>query len=176
MAGRVLNTGAASRPRALRGFGATRFLSNRTQRHGQQSIFRRRCLRAAGCDRDRASGGGRLRLGCAHRLHHGRAAAGAGEGAGLVSGYLTGSQAAGRTPLPPKAELSWWYQFYFATERGRLGYEANRKEFARLIGRHRRRRRLTISAKPPASDCPATFVHCSTLTEEAPNSPAKDNS
>jgi len=50
-----------------------------------------------------------------------------------VSGYLIGSQAANKAPLPPKAELSWWYQFYFATERGRLGYEANRSEFAKLI-------------------------------------------
>jgi len=50
-----------------------------------------------------------------------------------VSGYLIGSQAANAAPLPPRAELSWWYQFYFATERGRLGYELNRQEFARLI-------------------------------------------
>lgn len=50
-----------------------------------------------------------------------------------VSGYLIGSQEAGKKPLPPKAELAWWYQFYFATNRGRLGYEANRKEFSRLI-------------------------------------------
>ncbi|WP_116092496.1 alpha/beta fold hydrolase [Sphingomonas crusticola] len=50
-----------------------------------------------------------------------------------VSGYLIGSQAANAKPLPPKAELSWWYQFYFATERGRAGYAANRHEFAKLI-------------------------------------------
>jgi pimeloyl-ACP methyl ester carboxylesterase len=50
-----------------------------------------------------------------------------------VSGYLIGSQAAGKQPLPPEAELQWWYQFYFATERGRLGYDKNRREFARLI-------------------------------------------
>ena len=50
-----------------------------------------------------------------------------------VSGYLIGSQVAGRQPLPPDAELQWWYQFYFATERGRLGYEKNRADFARLI-------------------------------------------
>jgi pimeloyl-ACP methyl ester carboxylesterase len=50
-----------------------------------------------------------------------------------VSGYLIGSQEAGRAPLPPKAELSWWYQFCFATSRGRAGYEANRRDFARLI-------------------------------------------
>ena len=52
-----------------------------------------------------------------------------------VSGYLIGNQEAGKKPLPPKAELSWWYQFYFATNRGRAGYDANRTEFARLIWR-----------------------------------------
>jgi pimeloyl-ACP methyl ester carboxylesterase len=50
-----------------------------------------------------------------------------------VSGYLIGSQAAGKQPLPPQAELQWWYQFYFATERGRLGYEKNRDDFNKLI-------------------------------------------
>jgi len=52
-----------------------------------------------------------------------------------VSGYLIGSQAAGRSPLAPEAELQWWYQFYFATERGRAGYEQHRREFGRLIWR-----------------------------------------
>ena len=50
-----------------------------------------------------------------------------------VSGYLIGSQASGRNPLPPAAEYQWWYQFYFATERGRLGYDKNRDDFAKLI-------------------------------------------
>ena len=50
-----------------------------------------------------------------------------------VSGYLIGSQAAGKMPLPPKAELEWWYQFYFATERGKAGYEKYRREFSKLI-------------------------------------------
>jgi pimeloyl-ACP methyl ester carboxylesterase len=50
-----------------------------------------------------------------------------------VSGYLIGSQEAGKAPLPPAAELQWWYQFYFATERGRLGYEKNTHDFAKLI-------------------------------------------
>ncbi|AAQ59169.1 alpha/beta fold hydrolase [Chromobacterium violaceum] len=50
-----------------------------------------------------------------------------------VSGYLIGSQEAGKQPLPPKAELQWWYQFYFATERGRAGYDKNHRDFARLI-------------------------------------------
>ncbi|KRC79142.1 alpha/beta fold hydrolase [Sphingomonas sp. Root241] len=52
-----------------------------------------------------------------------------------VSGYLIGSQQAGKQPLPPEAELQWWYQFYFATERGRLGYEKDRRAFNRLIWR-----------------------------------------
>jgi pimeloyl-ACP methyl ester carboxylesterase len=50
-----------------------------------------------------------------------------------VSGYLIGSQEAGKMPLPPGAELQWWYQFYFATERGREGYDKNRHDFAKLI-------------------------------------------
>jgi pimeloyl-ACP methyl ester carboxylesterase len=50
-----------------------------------------------------------------------------------VSGYLIGSQQANMTPLPPKAELQWWYQFYFATERGRAGYDKYRHDFGKLI-------------------------------------------
>ena len=50
-----------------------------------------------------------------------------------VSGYLIGSQEAGKMPLPPKAELQWWYQYYFATERGRAGYDKYRRDFSKLI-------------------------------------------
>ena len=50
-----------------------------------------------------------------------------------VSGYLIGNQASGRVPLPPKDEYAWWYQFYFATERGRAGYDKYRRDFAKLI-------------------------------------------
>jgi pimeloyl-ACP methyl ester carboxylesterase len=52
-----------------------------------------------------------------------------------VSGYLIGSQEAGKRPLPPEAELQWWYQYYFATERGRAGYDEYRRDFAKLIWR-----------------------------------------
>jgi pimeloyl-ACP methyl ester carboxylesterase len=52
-----------------------------------------------------------------------------------VSGYLIGSQEAGQVPLPPEAELQWWYQYYFATERGRAGYDKYRRDFAKLIWR-----------------------------------------
>ena len=54
-----------------------------------------------------------------------------------VSGYLIGSQDAGKLPLPPRAELEWWYQYYFATERGRAGYDKYRRDFAKLIWRAR---------------------------------------
>ncbi|HET6554766.1 MAG TPA: alpha/beta fold hydrolase [Dyella sp.] len=50
-----------------------------------------------------------------------------------VSGYLIGSQALNRAPLPPKAELQWWYQYYFSTERGEVGYAKYTHDFARLI-------------------------------------------
>ena len=50
-----------------------------------------------------------------------------------VSGYLIGGQEANRMPLPPKAEYQWWYQYYFATERGALGYDKYRREFGKLI-------------------------------------------
>jgi hypothetical protein len=50
-----------------------------------------------------------------------------------VSGYLIGGQEAGKAPLPPAAELQWWYQYYFATERGRAGYDKYRHDFAKLI-------------------------------------------
>jgi len=50
-----------------------------------------------------------------------------------VSGYLIGGQKANANPLPPKAELAWWYQFYFATERGRAGYDKYRHDFSKLI-------------------------------------------
>ena len=52
-----------------------------------------------------------------------------------VSGYLIGSQASGKVPLPPAAELQWWYQYYFATERGRDGYDKYRRDFSKLIWR-----------------------------------------
>lgn len=50
-----------------------------------------------------------------------------------MSGYLIGSQVSGKVPLSPKAELQWWYQYYFATERGPAGYDQYRHDFAKLI-------------------------------------------
>jgi len=50
-----------------------------------------------------------------------------------VSGYLIGSRKANEKPLPPEVEWGWWYQYYFSTERGRLGYSEYRREFNKLI-------------------------------------------
>jgi pimeloyl-ACP methyl ester carboxylesterase len=73
-----------------------------------------------------------------------------------VSGYLIASQASGRTPLPPAAELAWWYQFYFATDRGRDGYARNRRDFARLIWR---------TASPMWAFDEATFARSATALD-----------
>ena len=119
----------------LRGYGATRFLSADTPRNGQQSVFATDAialLDALGIQRTVVAGcdwGARTACILA-ALWPERV-----EALVSVSGYLIGSQQANSMPLPPKAELAWWYQFYFATERGRLGYAANRSDFARLIWR-----------------------------------------
>ena len=76
-----------------------------------------------------------------------------------VSGYLIGSQEAGKMPLPPKAELQWWYQFYFATERGRAGYEKYTPRFRQAdlatgIAEMALRRRHVRSQRGVASTIP----------------------
>ncbi len=117
----------------LRGYGTTRFLSADTPRNGQQSVVAVdiialmdaldiRTATVAGCDWG-------ARTACIMAaLWPERVNA-----LVSVSGYLIGSRAAGKVPLPPPAELQWWYQYYFATERGRAGYEKNRHDFAKLI-------------------------------------------
>lgn len=117
----------------LRGYGTTRFLSADTPRNGQQAVFaldvialmdalKIRQATIGGCD------WGARTANIVAALWPERCNAMV-----SVSGYLIGSQEANRMPLPPKAELAWWYQYYFATDRGRAGYEKNRNEFARLI-------------------------------------------
>lgn len=117
----------------LRGYGSTRFLSAETPRNGQQSVFAAdviALLDALGIQRTIVAGcdwGARSACILA-ALWPERVTA-----LVSVSGYLISSQRGNSMPLAPKAELAWWYQFYFATERGRLGYQANRSDFARLI-------------------------------------------
>jgi len=117
----------------LRGYGTTRFLSSDTLRNGQQSVIALDIIALmdalkiekaiiAGCD------WGARTANIVAALWPERCKAMV-----SVSGYLIGSQEIGKMPLPPKAELQWWYQYYFATERGRVGYDKNRQEFAKLI-------------------------------------------
>jgi pimeloyl-ACP methyl ester carboxylesterase len=117
----------------LRGYGATRFLSPETARTGQQAVLAVDLLAVMDALRiARAILGG---FDWGARTANVVAALWPERCTALVSvsGYLIGSQAAGQRPLPPAAELQWWYQFYFATERGRTGYGQYRQEFARLI-------------------------------------------
>ncbi len=117
----------------LRGYGTTRFRSTEAVRNGQQAVVAvdiMALMDALGIERAVLAGfdWGARTANVIAALWPERCKAMV-----SVSGYLIGSQAANRAPLPPAAELQWWYQFYFATERGRLGYEANRNDFAKLI-------------------------------------------
>jgi pimeloyl-ACP methyl ester carboxylesterase len=117
----------------LRGYGTTTFLSNETIRNGQQSVLAIDILAlmdALKIEKAIIAGfdwGARSACIIA-ALWPERCKA-----LVSVSGYLIGNHAAGKIPLNPKAELQWWYQFYFATERGRNGYDKNRDAFAKLI-------------------------------------------
>jgi pimeloyl-ACP methyl ester carboxylesterase len=119
----------------LRGYGSTRFLSTDTPRNGQQSVVAVDIIALMDALKiDKAILGGfdwgARTVDIIAALWPQRVKA-----IVSVSGYLIGNQAAGKAPLPPKAELQWWYQFYFATERGQAGYEANRHDFNKLIWR-----------------------------------------
>jgi pimeloyl-ACP methyl ester carboxylesterase len=117
----------------IRGYGTTRFLSADTFRNGQPSAVALDMIAlmdALGIAKATLAGfdWGARTANIMAALWPERC-----KGMVSVSGYLIGSQQAGKVPLPPRAELQWWYQFYFATERGRAGYEKNRNEFNRLI-------------------------------------------
>jgi pimeloyl-ACP methyl ester carboxylesterase len=117
----------------LRGYGTTRFLSAYTARNGQQSVVAVDAIAlmdALKIERAIVAGfdWGARTAAIMAALWPERVKA-----LVSVSGYLIGNVKAGQLPLPPRAELQWWYQYYFATERGRLGYERNRREFAKLI-------------------------------------------
>ena len=117
----------------LRGYGTTRFLSGSTPRNGQQSALAVDIIALMdGLKIEKATlagfDWGARTVNIIAALWPERCKAMV-----SVSGYLIGSQEANRMPLPPKAELEWWYQFYFATERGRAGYEKYRREFSKLI-------------------------------------------
>jgi pimeloyl-ACP methyl ester carboxylesterase len=117
----------------LRGYGATRFLSNETARNGQQAVFAMDIIALMDALKiEKAILGG---FDWGARTANIIAALWPERCKALVSvsGYLIGSPEANQPPLPPKAELAWWYQFYFATARGQAGYAEYRDDFARLI-------------------------------------------
>lgn len=117
----------------LRGYGTTRFLSSETFHNGQQSAIAVDIIALMDALKiDRAIIGG---FDWGARTANIMAALWPERCKALVSvsGYLIGSREAGKMPLPPQAELQWWYQFYFATERGKLGYEQYRHDFNKLI-------------------------------------------
>ena len=118
---------------SLRGYGTTRFLSGDTFRNGQQSVIAVDIIALMDALRIEQAILGGFDWGA--RTADIIAAIFPERCKGLVSvsGYLIGSQQAGQVPLPPPAELQWWYQYYFATERGRAGYERYRRDFAKLI-------------------------------------------
>jgi len=117
----------------LRGYGSTRFLSNDTFRNGQPSVVALDAIALMDALKIQKATFGGFDWGA--RTANIVAALWPERCNAMVSvsGYLIGSQESGRMPLPPKAELEWWYQFYFATERGRAGYDKYRHDFAKLI-------------------------------------------
>jgi pimeloyl-ACP methyl ester carboxylesterase len=117
----------------VRGYGTTRFLSSDTVRNGQQSVVALDVIALMDALKIQKATIGGFDWGARSAdivaaLWPERCKA-----LVSVSGYLIGSQEAGKAPLPPKAELQWWYQYYFATDRGRDGYEKYRHDFSKLI-------------------------------------------
>jgi pimeloyl-ACP methyl ester carboxylesterase len=117
----------------LRGYGPTRFLSTDTFRNGQQSALAVDVIAlmdALKIEKAILAGfdWGARTADIVAALWPERCKA-----LVSVSGYLIGNRDAGKLPLPPRAELEWWYQYYFATERGRAGYDKYRRDFAKLI-------------------------------------------
>src|SRR4051812_10705682 len=117
----------------LRGYGTTRFLSSDAVRNGQQSVVAVDVIAlmdALKLEKPIIAGfdWGARTADIIAALWPDRC-----KGLVAVSGYLIGNREAGKMPLSPRDELAWWYQFYFATERGRAGYDANRHDFAKLI-------------------------------------------
>jgi pimeloyl-ACP methyl ester carboxylesterase len=119
----------------VRGYGTTRFLSSDTARNGQQAVVAVDVINLMDALKIQKAviGGfdwGARSANIVAALWPERCKA-----LVSVSGYLIGSQEAGKTPLPPQAELQWWYQYYFATDRGRDGYDKYRHDFSKLIWR-----------------------------------------
>ena len=117
----------------LRGYGTTRFLSSETFRNGQQAVVALDVIALMDSLKIQKAiiGGfdwGSRTADIVAAIWPERCKA-----LVAVSGYLITNLKANLLPLPPQAELAWWYQYYFAIERGRLGYSENRHDFNKLI-------------------------------------------
>ncbi len=117
----------------LRGYGTTVFLSDKTFRNGQQAALAVDIINLMDALKIKSAviagfdwGARTANIIAALWPERCRAMV-------SVSGYLIGSQEANKKPLPPAAELQWWYQYYFATDRGRAGYDMYRNDFSKLI-------------------------------------------
>jgi len=117
----------------LRGYGSTRFLSGRTMRSGQPSAVAVDTIALMDALKIENATIGGFDWGARTACIIGALWPERCKAMVSVSGYLIGGQQAGKLPLPPRAELQWWYQFYFATDRGRDGYDKYRHDFAKLI-------------------------------------------
>jgi pimeloyl-ACP methyl ester carboxylesterase len=117
----------------LRGYGTTSFLSNETFRNGQPAAVAADIV--ALMDALKIETATLAGFDWGARTANIIAAAFPGRCKAMVSisGYLVSGQESGKMPLLPSAELQWWYQFYFATERGKQGYEKYRHDFSKLI-------------------------------------------
>jgi pimeloyl-ACP methyl ester carboxylesterase len=117
----------------LRGYGTTEFLSSETIRNGQQAVIAVDIINLMDALHIKTAIIGGFDWGARTANIIGALWPDRCKAMVSVSGYLIGSQEANKSPLPPAAELQWWYQYYFATERGSEGYEKYRNDFAKLI-------------------------------------------
>ncbi|MEW2160982.1 alpha/beta hydrolase [Streptomyces sp. NPDC007189] len=120
----------------LRGYGTTTFLSPKTFRNGQQAVVALDVIALMDALRiERALFGG---FDWGARTADIIAVLWPKRCTALVSvtGYLITDREKNQQPLPPAAEWAWWYQYYFATERGKLGLAEHRHDFAKLIWRN----------------------------------------
>jgi pimeloyl-ACP methyl ester carboxylesterase len=159
----------------IRGYGTTRFLSDRTVRNGEPAAIAVDTIAFMDALKiDKAVLGGfdwgARTANIIAALWPERCKATV-----SVSGYLIGSQASGKVPLPPKAELQWWYQYYLATDRGRDGYDKYRRDFSKLIWQLASPKwdfgDATFEPARPRSTIPITSPSSFTITAGASRSP-----
>jgi len=117
----------------LRGYGTTRFLSDDSVRNGEQAAIAVDMIALMDALKIQKAIVGGFDWGARTAVIMAALWPDRVKGLVAVSGYIITNLQANRQPLPPKGELGWWYQYYFATERGLLGYSKNTNDFNKLI-------------------------------------------